>query len=240
MKILIKKILRLIQLPFILPDYFQFTRNNDERFSLRIWDAYPCLKDKTLTTGFDRHYVYFTAWAARQVAKISPEKHIDISSSLYFSGIVSAFVPVDFYDYRPADLQLTNLKSQGADLLALPFAEKSISSLSCMHVVEHIGLGRYGDPLDPKGDIKAAKELTRVLATGGKLLFVVPVGEEARIEYNAHRIYSYESVLALFSNLQLLEFTLIPEKAGAPVENADPALLKTERYACGCFIFTKI
>lgn len=240
MKTFIKKIIRLVQLPFILPDYFRFVKSNDGRFSLRLWDTYPCLKDKTIATGFDRHYVYFTAWAARQVAKIQPEKHIDISSSLYFSGLVSAFVPVDFYDYRPADLKLSNLTSKQANLMELPFENNALPSLSSMHVVEHIGLGRYGDPIDTKGDIKATKELARVLARGGKLLFVVPVGAQSRIEYNAHRIYSYESVLELFPDLHLLEFTLIPEKAGAPIENADPSLLKNERYACGCFVFTKI
>jgi len=45
-----------------------------------------------------------------------------------------------------------------------------------MNVVEHVGLGRYGEPLDPEGDIKAMRELRRVLAPGGSLLFVVPVG----------------------------------------------------------------
>lgn len=239
MKSLIKKTLRFVQAPFIVPDYWQFYRRRDRRFALRLRDLYPCLKDKTITTGFDRHYVYFTAWAARKVADLKPERHIDISSSLYFSGIVSAFVPVDFYDYRPADLVLPNFSSQAADLTALPFPDNSITSLSCLHVIEHIGLGRYGDPIDPEGDQKAGRELTRVLAPGGSLLFATPVGATARIEYNAHRIYSYEAVLALFPSLTLEEFTLIPERSGAIVPHADPAVLQNERYACGCFHFIK-
>lgn len=240
MKNFIKKLIRFIQLPFILPDFWRFYKARDERFPMRLTDVYPCVKDKTIKTGFDRHYVYFTAWAARQLAKIQPEKHIDISSSLYFSGIVSAFVPVDFYDYRPADLHLTNLESKQADLTNLPFSDNSVASLSCMHVVEHIGLGRYGDPLDPQGDIKAAKELSRVLSVGGQLLFVAPVGAESRIEYNAHRIYTYQAVLDLFPELKLEEFTIIPENDGAPIINADSSALINERYACGCFVFTKV
>ena len=228
-----------MQFPFICVDFWRFYRVNDDRFSMNLADVYPCVKDKTIKTGFDRHYVYFTAWAARQVKKISPEKHVDISSSLYFAGIVSAFIPVEFYDYRPADLKLSNLESKKADLTNLPFADNTIPSLSCMHVIEHIGLGRYGDPLDPEGDIKSAKELSRVLAPGGKLLFVVPIGSKSRIEYNAHRIYSYDTALSLFPNLKLEEFTLVPEKNGALIINADPALLSTEHYACGCFVFTK-
>lgn len=239
MKYFIKKLLRLVQFPFIIADFWRFYRVNDDRFSMKLADVYPCVKDKTIKTGFDRHYVYFTAWAARQVKKMSPEKHVDISSSLYFAGIVSAFIPVEFYDYRPADLKLSNLESKKADLINLPFADNTIPSLSCMHVIEHIGLGRYGDPLDSEGDIKSAKELSRVLAPGGKLLFVVPVGSKSRIEYNAHRIYSYDTALSLFPNLKLEEFTLVPEKNGALIINADPVLLSTERYACGCFVFTK-
>ena len=125
-----------------------------------------------------------------KVKEIHPAKHTDISSSLYFSGIVSAFVPVDFYDYRPADLHLSDLTSAHADLTKLFFANASIDSLSCMHTVEHIGLGRYGDRIDPSGDLKAINELTRVVAAGGSFLFVVPVGKP-KIEFNAHRIYSY-------------------------------------------------
>lgn len=239
MKDFIKKLIRFGQFPLIVTDFWNFYRMRDDRFSMSLADVYPCIKDKTIETGFDRHYVYFTAWAARKIQAYKPQKHTDISSSLYFAGIVSAFTPIDFYDYRPADLTLSNLESKKADLTQLPFSDNSIPSLSCMHVIEHIGLGRYGDPLDPEGDIKAAKELSRVLASGGKLLFVVPVGAESRIQYNAHRIYSYDAVLSLFPDLKLEEFSLVPEKSGAPILNADPALLNQELYACGCFVFTK-
>src|SRR5881409_2227893 len=93
------------------------------RFDLRWSERLPCLDDRTATTPFDRHYVYHAAWAARALADTRPERHVDISSTLFFCGIVSAFVPVDFYDYRPADLHLDNLVSGRADLLSLPFAD---------------------------------------------------------------------------------------------------------------------
>src|SRR5690606_7074270 len=107
--------------------------------------------------------------------------------------------------------------------------------------IEHIGLGRYGDPIDPEGDIKACKELSRILAKGGSLLFVTPVGGEAIIEWNAHRIYTYEAILKLFPSLKLKEFSLIPEHGqnGGLIRNADPELICKERYACGCFHFVK-
>lgn len=211
------------------------------RFELSWKNLYPCLNDETDQTLFDRHYVYHTAWAARKVKEIKPKKHIDISSSLYFSGIVSAFSPVDTYDYRPAKIELSGLNSKRADLLKLPFKTGSVKSLSCMHVVEHVGLGRYGDPIDPDGDLKAIAELKRVVAPNGSLLFVVPIGFKSKIMYNAHRIYTYSQIMSYFDDFILKEFVLIPEKSedGGLVKNPSQKLLKRQNYACGCFWFNK-
>ena len=233
---IIKKTFKIILSPFIFFDYLKFKKNNN-RFSIKIRDFYPCLRDKTIKTGFDTHYIYHTSWAARKVRQINPEKHTDISSSLFFSGIISAFFPVDFYDYRPAELKLSNLKSNHADLTNLPFKNEGIKSLSCMHTVEHVGLGRYGDPIEPDGDLKAISELKRVIANGGSLLFVVPVGKP-KIEFNAHRIYSYEQIEKYFNGLKLKEFTLITDD-GNYIENADKELVKEQKYGCGCFWFIK-
>ena len=150
-------------------------------------------------------------------------------------------MPVDFYDYRPAELGLSDLSSKRGDLLALPFEDDSVASISCMHTIEHVGLGRYGDPMDPDGDIKAVNELKRVTAVGGSLIFVTPIGEKARIEFNAHRIYAYEQIMNMFDGFDLAEFALIPERAekGGLIRHADAALIAGERYACGCFHFTK-
>lgn len=238
MKKTIKKIINLLLSPLIFFDWIKFSKNNN-RFKCSYLDFYPQIKDKTIKTGFDRHYVYHTSWAARKVKEINPEKHIDISSSLYFSGIVSAFVLVEFYDYRPADLHLSNLKSKEGNLMNLPFEDNSISSLSCMHTVEHIGLGRYGDPIDPEGDLKAIVELKRVLAKDGNLLFVTPIGKEPKIEFNAHRIYTYEQIMDYFRELKLVEFSLIPEKEWGIIIDSNPELTKKENYACGCFWFKK-
>lgn len=222
-------------------DFFSFRRQvkNGERFTLRWNDRYPCLDDRTATTGFDRHYIFHPAWAARILARTRPEFHVDISSSLHFCSLVSAFLPVRFYDYRPADLHLSNLTSESADLLALPFGKDTVLSLSCMHVIEHVGLGRYGDSLDPEGDLKAIAELKRVLAPGGDLLIVVPVGNP-RILFNAHRIYSYEQITGYFSPLSLQEFTLISDDpATGLIFNALPEQVAEQRYGCGCFWFKR-
>ena len=239
MKNFVKKIIRLVLTPLVIFDYRRFKMlDKARRFAMNSKDIYPCVKDKTVSTGFDRHYVYHTAWAARKVREINPKFHIDISSSLYFSSIVSAFVPVKFYDYRPPNLELDNLSVEKANILSLPFGDNNVSSLSCMHTVEHIGLGRYGDAIDPDGDIKAIKELKRVLAPGGNFLFVVPIGKP-RIEFNAHRVYSYEQIMEYFSGLNLREFALIPEENGGMIINASPEQAAVEYYSCGCFWFIK-
>lgn len=154
---------------------------------------------------------------------------------------MSAFIPVKFYDYRPVKLNLSGLVCESADLLALPFMDGSIRSLSCMHVVEHVGLGRYGDPLDPDGDLKAIAELIRVLAPGGLLLFVVPVGGTSKVMFNAHRIYRYDQVIEYFSDLELKEFALIPDEPehGGLVRNPPKGLADSQNYGCGCFCFKK-
>lgn len=234
----------IIYLPKFKRDFKHFkyiASQRKERFSIKWSDRYPCLNDATTNTGFDRHYVFHTAWAARILAQTMPAKHTDISSSLYFISMISAFIKVDFYDYRPVDLQLSNLKSEHADLTSLPFTNESINSLSCMHVVEHIGLGRYGDPIDPDGDINAITEIKRVLAQKADLLFVVPIGKP-KIVFNAHRIYAYEQIMEYFDDFELKEFALIPDNPedGGLIVNATKKMADEQNYGCGCFWFRKL
>jgi len=218
-------------------EFFRFRSKSSPERPAHLGDTYPCLSDKVKQTPFDHHYIYHPAWAARILAKTKPQEHVDISSILYFGTMLSAFVPVKFYDYRPATINLSNYNAGAASLEALPFESNSIASLSCMHTIEHIGLGRYGDPIDPQGDIKAIEEIVRVLKPGGDLLFVTPVGKP-KIEFNAHRIYSYEQIISYFSGLTLQNFSLIPDQGGL-IENADPTMVAAQDYGCGCFWFKK-
>lgn len=224
-------------------EFFLFRRlsgQSKRTFPLFWKDRYPCLKDRVSQHDIEPHYTYHPAWAARIVAKVKPNVHIDISSALSFCTIVSAFVPVKFYDYRPARLTLDNITSEAADLKTLPFDDGSVESLSCMHVVEHIGLGRYGDGLDPEGDLEAISELKRVLAPGGSLLFVVPIGLP-KIMFNAHRIYSFDQIAEYFYDLDMIEFSLITEEnnRGGLIRGATKEMADGEIYGCGCFWFKK-
>jgi SAM-dependent methyltransferase len=228
---------------FIL-DFYKFkklTRKWIRRFTMDWNNIHPYLDDKTQDTSFDRHYIYHTGWAARVLKKIKPPVHIDIGSSLYFVSIVSAFIPIKFYDIRPPLLSLQNVTCLPGNLHNLPFKSNSVSSISCMHTIEHIGLGRYGDPINPDGDLLAIEELKRVLAKNGSLLFVVPIGKKAIIQFNAHRIYTVEQIKQYFKDLVLEEFSLIPEQStdGGLVYNPSKQLIKKQTYACGCFWFKK-
>jgi hypothetical protein len=223
-------------------DFIKFntlSKPGEERFGLR-WAESRAVYEDSKETGFDTHYIYHLAWAARVLAQTNPESHVDISSKLEFPTIVSAFIPVKFYDYRPAHISLSNMTSEHADLTGLSFKKDSVASLSCMHVIEHIGLGRYGDPIDPDGDLKAMRELQRVLAKNGDLLFVVPVGKP-RIVFNMHRIYSYEQVIEAFKGLTLKEFMLIPDNARevGTIRGASEETVANQNYGCGCFWFKK-
>lgn len=218
-------------------EFSRFKKMNSHRAKVRFKDTYPCLTDKLQSTPFDQHYTYHPAWAARILAQTRPAEHVDISSILYFGTMISAFIPVKFYDYRPADIFLTDYSSGFADLQKLPFDTDSVESLSCMHTIEHIGLGRYGDPLDAEGDLKAIAELVRVLKPGGDLLFVTPVGQPT-VQFNAHRIYSFEQIVQYFSPLTLKEFSFIPDSGGL-INNASPSLVADQKYGCGCFWFKK-
>src|SRR5437660_149806 len=192
-----------------LPRYFRDWRRYSRMPSaeaVRFLDSYPQLHDRSRATPFDPHYFYVSGWAMRRIVANRPAKHVDVGSHNLFANLLSAVVPVTFLDYRPLNAKLAGLECIGGNLLELPFADNSVESLSCLHVAEHIGLGRYGDPLDPGGTRKAARELARVLAKGGNLYFALPVGRP-RVCFNAHRVHTPGQIRDFFTGLEHAEFS---------------------------------
>ncbi|MEM4197124.1 MAG: DUF268 domain-containing protein, partial [Candidatus Anstonellaceae archaeon] len=141
-------------------------------------EYFPCLFDNLNYTPIEPTYFYQDCWAAKHIFDMKPSHHYDVGSSVKTMGIISQFTPVTMIDIRPIELELPNLFFKRGSILELPFEDNSIESLSSLCVVEHIGLGRYGDPLDPFGSEKAIKELKRVLKPGGVLLLSVPIDTE--------------------------------------------------------------
>jgi SAM-dependent methyltransferase len=168
-------------------------------------ELYPCLLDNIGYTPIEPTYFFQDCWTAKHIFELKPTHHYDIGSSVKTMGILSQFVPITFVDIRPIEVELPNFFFKKGSILALPFEDCSIESISCLCVIEHIGLGRYGDPLDPFGSEKAIKELTRVLKEGGILLISVPVDEENKIYFNAHRAFTRDYLLELFCDYEILD-----------------------------------
>jgi SAM-dependent methyltransferase len=200
---------------------------------LRLRDALPMLYDDTRRTVFDAHYFYQGVWAFGHIERVRPQLHVDVGSMLLYMGFVSVTTPVIFLDIRPALVRLPGFFPVGASLLRLPFADGSVGSISCLHVVEHIGLGRYGDPLDAEGTARALDELARVLSPGGDLYLSLPIGAP-RVCFNAHRIHEPGWVTARLSGFELAGFAGVDDRARfhAP---ADPADFARSRYGCGMY-----
>ena len=199
---------------------------------------YPCLNDKTVTTGFEPQYTYQGPWVMRHLLEKKPKKHVDVGSWTAYLGFFSSLQPTEFVDIRPAELSLPGLTPREGSVLRLPYANHSLESLSCLHVVEHIGLGRYGDPIDPLGTMKALKELSRVVAKGGDLYLSLPVGEE-KIFFNAHRVTHPRVVLENMEGMKLVSLSGVLDD-GQYLECAGLDLLSRQKYGCGFFHFTKL
>ena len=167
--------------------------------------SYPCLTDRTESTPIEPVYFFQDAWAARKIFEIKPATLYDIGSSVKTMSIIAQTIPVIFVDIRRIDVKLDGLTFLEGDITKLPFANDSIDCISSLCVVEHIGLGRYGDPLDNWGSEKAVTELRRVLAPRGFVLFSVPVDRQNQVHYNANRAFSRDYVLKLFEGLTLKE-----------------------------------
>lgn len=187
-------------------DYRNYKKLNlNKRFSLLPEKLKPCLFDKTEETPIDYVYFYQDAWCAKKIFGNKPKRHYDIGSKLEMVGIISQFTPTTFMDIRDISVKLAGLNFIRADILALPFEDQSLESVSSICVLEHIGLGRYGDRLDPLGSEKAIKEIKRVLAPSGSLYISLPVDAENTIYFNAHRAFARDYILKLFSPLELIE-----------------------------------
>jgi hypothetical protein len=168
-------------------------------------DLYPRLFDNTAGTPVDPVYFYQDAWCAKKIFENKPERHVDVGSHLPTIGIISQFVPTTMVDIRPPAVTLPELSFVKGSLLDLPFGNDTVASLSSICVIEHIGLGRYGDSLDQFGSERAAAELVRVLAKSGDLYISVPVDYENKVYFNAHRAFSKAYVLEMFNGLSIVE-----------------------------------
>jgi SAM-dependent methyltransferase len=166
---------------------------------------WPCLSDATEQTPLEPIYFYQGAWAFERIIAQRPESHVDVASDAFFVALLSKVVPTTMVDIRPLALPLASLSFRKGSILELPFESGSQPSVSSMCVVEHIGLGRYGDPIDPAGSEKGIAELKRIVRPGGHLYVSVPLDDENRVYFNAHRAFSEAYLLGLFQPFRVLD-----------------------------------
>lgn len=208
----------------------------------RLKDFYPCLNDRTIETGFDPQYFYQAAWAMDSINISKPLEHADVGSDVKFVAMLTSITKVKFVDIRPLNAHLENLECLGGSILNLPFENESVKSLSTLHVIEHVGLGRYGDPIDPLGAEKAGSELTRVLSVGGMLYVSLPIGTP-RVQFNGLRTFSPSEVHEIFKGLTLVSSSLVDNHGNFHKEIELNDMSFDEHYgndfALGCFVFKK-
>ena len=176
----------------------------------------PILHEWTETSGGLGAYFQQDLAVAKWIHATRPERHIDVGSRIDgFIGHLAVFREVEVIDIRPAPGKVAGIRFHQLDIMeALPKEWiECTDSLSCLHTIEHFGLGRYGDPIDPEGHLKGLEQLKRMVARGGLLYLSTPIGPE-RVEFNAHRIFSAETVRSWFGeNWNIERFAVIDDDA---------------------------
>lgn len=90
---------------------------------------------------------------------------------------------VSFYDSYS---QSNNCDEQRT--CANPSATPLFDTVVAISSLDHDGLGRYGDPLNPDGDLESMSKIARMVKPGGYMFVTVPVGSDM-IVFNLLRRY---------------------------------------------------
>lgn len=218
-------------------------KNKDREFEIREDSLMIISNEKSAEAGKPgAHYFAQDIWGARKIYDSNPVKHYDIGSSVNgFIAHLLVFREVNYIDIRPMDYTIPGLHYIYGDAMNLTDIKNgSIESLSSFHAIEHFGLGRYGDAVDPDGYKKGAQSMQRVLAKGGRLYLGVPVGPENKCVFNAHRIFRIETVLALFDKCRLDDIAIIEPEGVAAHEISEKEYDNIKEFSCGLFVFEKL
>lgn len=206
-------------------------------------NPYPCLSDKFAESGETKgHYFHQDLLVANRVFTNKPEKHVDVGSRIDgFVAHVAAFRKIEVLDIRALADNINNISFTRADLMK-PVDGALVSycdSLSCLHALEHFGLGRYGDPVRFDGYLLGLNNIHSILRKGGRLYISVPIGEQ-RIEFNAHRVFSLAYLLELFKDrYQIDHFSYVDDTGDLHTDVSMTADEINNNYSCnyGCGIF---
>lgn len=194
---------------FVKRDLDLYNRLN-QRDVMRYDEAYKkfIYMDKYDQAGEVRNYFWQDLWAAQLIYKNKPLIHYDIGSRIdgFIAHLLSFRENIVLIDVRPLDEEIPGVDFICADATSLDGIEDhSIESLSALCSLEHFGLGRYGDKIDPEACFKAFNAISRKMAPGGMVYLSVPVGRE-HVEFNAHRIFYADTIVKAFSDMDLIRF----------------------------------
>lgn len=203
---------------------------------------YPILADKYKQGGMAKgHYFHQDLLVARKIFHANPKRHVDVGSRVDgFVAHVATFRKIIVIDIRALTSQVENIEFIQADMMDIgDDMIESCDSLSCLHALEHFGLGRYGDPVDFNGHLRGFENLTRLLKPAGLLYFSVPIGNQ-RIEFNAHRVFSIRYLLEMFAqSFDVGSFSYVDDR-GDLIQDVvldEEAIAKNCGCGFGCGIF---
>jgi hypothetical protein len=233
-------------LPLFLRDWVVFRRKHPGKMKFM-----PCLHDRYAEGGSATgEYFWQDLLVARAIYKSNPIKHVDIGSRVDgFVAHLASFRNCEVFDVRPISTLVPGVIFRQADVMnpaSLPITEEGdgyCDSLSCLHAIEHFGLGRYGDPVNPLGYQRGIANMARLLRNGGYLYLSTPIGQE-RVEFNANWVFDPRRIIrcAEMSGLVIKKLVVIAP-SGVPKESAlDEAAidsLASIDYQLGIFTFYK-
>lgn len=243
-----------------LPNYFidllkliNQRRSDFDKSGLKIvefhfGEPWFCFEDRFVESGqATGHYFHQDLHVARRIFLNDPDVHVDVGSRIDgFVAHVASFRPIEVFDLRPLSHNIPNIKFTQLNLMENIKDEMigCCDSLSCLHALEHFGLGRYGDQVNYFGHIIGLNNLYKILKAGGKFFLSVPIGPQ-RIEFNAHRVFSVSYLLKLLAGkYQIDQFSFVDDKGDLheeiPLDDADVTNNFECKYGCGIFEMTKL
>lgn len=234
----------LIEGSFVEDDIRTYTEMNQRtNFAINEEHLWPLITDKYAPAGTVNNYFWQDLWAARLVTKSGIKQHFDIGSRLdgFIAHLLASGIEVTMIDVRKFPEKVEGLYTIVDDATSLrQVQDNSIESLSALCSLEHFGLGRYGDPIDPEACFKCFENIQKKLKPGGKLYISLPIGKE-RLEFNAHRVFYPSTVIDCFDSLILEEFSCTSDgkiEYDVDIHKYDNDIHKGN-YRCGMFYFTK-
>ena len=228
---------------FIYEDAEKYQEMNKRpNFAIQERYMFPIATDKYEKAGNIDDYFQQDLWAARLIYKSGVKRQVDIGSRLdgFIAHLLAMDIDVTVIDVRefPGEVEkLHTIVDDATYLKQIP--DESVESMSALCSLEHFGLGRYGDPIDPEACFKCFDAIQRKLKKGGKLYISVPVGKE-RVEFNAHRVFYASTIIECFSDMKLEEFSCTTDGVlESHIEDIHKYDNEEYNLPCGLFYFIK-